>query len=80
MSGTYKPTDYTAGGRIFGQFMEPAPAILFGSALANFAGRDPNGTWSLYVHNGDPWTVSYRMFLGAIKSWILTLQLQEEAP
>jgi len=49
-SGTYKPTN-SGGGDSF-----PAPApdpTLAGTTLATFNGKDPNGTWSLYVVEDD---------------------------
>ena len=44
-SGTYKPTNITAGDA----FPAPASTSLLGTTLAVFNGQNPNGTWSLYV-------------------------------
>ncbi|HEY0545655.1 MAG TPA: hypothetical protein VGC91_09785, partial [Pyrinomonadaceae bacterium] len=45
-TGTYKPTNITAGDT----FPAPAPAPSANTTLAAaFNGIDPNGTWSLYV-------------------------------
>ncbi|TAK95297.1 MAG: DUF11 domain-containing protein, partial [Verrucomicrobia bacterium] len=45
-SGSYKPTSYSLSPPIFSP---PAPSAPFGNALSTFNGRDPNGTWSLFV-------------------------------
>ena len=52
--GTYAPTVGTTqiGSTVGGcphEFPAPAPAGPYGSALSEFNGTDPNGTWSLYV-------------------------------
>ena len=44
-SGTNQPSSYP--GTV--AFPVPAPAMPYGTALVTVAGRDPNGTWSLYV-------------------------------
>ncbi|HEX9942512.1 MAG TPA: proprotein convertase P-domain-containing protein, partial [Thermoanaerobaculia bacterium] len=46
-SGTYRPTNFAAGD----VFPAPAPGTPHGSALADFAGSNPNGTWSLFVND-----------------------------
>ena len=45
MSGTFKPTNYSAGDT----FPDPAPPPSGTSDLSVFDGSDANGTWSLYV-------------------------------
>ena len=52
VSGTYKPTI----GNAFvcdatDPFPSDAPAPPYGTTLAGFNGTNPNGTWSLYVHD-----------------------------
>ncbi|GIV98402.1 MAG: hypothetical protein KatS3mg057_3059 [Herpetosiphonaceae bacterium] len=44
-SGTYRPTDYVSG--------DPPPPISgsYGTSLSVYNGLNPNGTWSLYVHD-----------------------------
>lgn len=44
-NGTYKPSNYAGSDT----FAAPAPAGPYGSQLSVFNGKDPNGTWSLYV-------------------------------
>ncbi len=64
VSGTFKPTDVNDGVEIF---PSPAPAPAGGSALSVFNGKDPNGTWSLYVKDdtsGDA---------GSISGWCLDI-------
>ena len=46
-SGTYKPGNYGAGD----SWPAPAPASSGNQLLSIFNGTDPNGTWSLYVHD-----------------------------
>jgi len=45
--GIYKPSDYKSSDF----FPSPAPVGPYETALATFAGQDPNGTWSLYVND-----------------------------
>jgi hypothetical protein len=62
-AGTYRPADYpdhdcaTENPDFSDSFPDPAPAgTWLPTSLADFAGKDPNGTWSLYVvddQNGD---------------------------
>lgn len=46
VSGTYRPTDYTA---VNETNPPPAPLPPYGPNLSVFNGTDPNGTWSLYA-------------------------------
>ena len=48
VSGTYKPTPSARA------MSAPAPQPPYGTALAAFAGTNPNGTWQLYVTDSDP--------------------------
>jgi subtilisin-like proprotein convertase family protein len=45
VSGTYRPTAYAPAEA----FPAPAPAAPWGSALGDFDGTNPNGTWSLFA-------------------------------
>jgi uncharacterized repeat protein (TIGR01451 family) len=45
VSGRYRPAAY--GTEL--PFPAPAPGVPYGTTLSQFAGLDPNGTWSLYV-------------------------------
>jgi hypothetical protein len=59
--GTYRPGNYedhdcVNPGDFPDMFPAPAPAGPWGTDLSGFKGKDPNGTWSLYVvddQNGD---------------------------
>jgi subtilisin-like proprotein convertase family protein len=46
-SGTFRPTNNDDFGS--DTFTAPAPAGPYGSALADFNGQNPNGTWNLFV-------------------------------
>ncbi len=48
VSGTFKPTNLNDGEGP-DSWASPAPATPYGSALSDFNGTSPNGTWSLYV-------------------------------
>lgn len=64
-SGTWRPSNRDDG--VADGFPAPAPAPSDATALATFAGSDPNGSWSLYVvsdGSGDS---------GSIGGWSLTL-------
>ena len=67
--GTYKPTNY-GGSDTFkapapsGPYGSPAPAGT-GTLASTFNGTDPNGTWSLYLQNGDA---------GIVHGWSLAIE------
>jgi subtilisin-like proprotein convertase family protein len=63
VSGTYKPTNITAGDT----FAAPAPAPLGGSALSVFNATNPNGTWNLWVVDDATGDV------GSINSWCVNI-------
>jgi subtilisin-like proprotein convertase family protein len=46
LSGSFKPTNHDGSGN---DSFPGAPAGAIGTSLALFNGKDPNGTWSLYV-------------------------------
>lgn len=46
-SGSHKPTDVSTGD----SFPNPAPQPSAATTLATFNGTNPNGIWSLYVHD-----------------------------
>jgi subtilisin-like proprotein convertase family protein len=50
-SGTWKPTDFSAGSV---NFPSPAPIGPFGQTLSALNGLNPNGSWSLYVQDQGP--------------------------
>lgn len=54
-TGSYKPT-IEAGGQLV-SFPSPAPAAPYLTTLAAFNGKNPNGTWSLYVINVNFYTL-----------------------
>jgi Bacterial Ig domain len=45
VSGTFAPTNFGEGDT----FPAPAPLAPYGTALSDFNGTNPNGTWSLFV-------------------------------
>jgi streptogramin lyase/subtilisin-like proprotein convertase family protein len=47
VTGLYKPANYDAGNDLF----PGAPAGPYATSLSEFAGKDPNGTWQLYVRD-----------------------------
>ena len=54
VDGTFRPTNYDpGGGNIFDDYFpgSPVPFPSGASALSVFNGTNPNGTWSLYVHD-----------------------------
>jgi uncharacterized repeat protein (TIGR01451 family) len=61
-AGNYQPTDYVSGTEPAGDvFPAPAPAGSLSSSLLAFNSTDPNGAWSLYIHDdggGDGGAVS----------------------
>ncbi len=67
-SGSYLPTDYISGTEPSGDiFPTPAPAAPYASSLQVFNSTDPNGTWSLFVHDdggGDGGTIAGGWSLG----------------
>ena len=52
ISGSYKPSNSDPGNDIGDGMPSPAPPKPYGSALAVFAGANPNGTWRLFVRDG----------------------------
>jgi len=71
-TGTYQPVNYDAGDT----FGAPAPGPAYGTALSNFNGTNPNGTWSLYVVD-DITTGSIGTIGGG---WSLTITTDGTAP
>lgn len=63
VSGTYKPTNLTAGDT----FPAPAPTTTPGTTLAAFNGVSPNGNWALYVSD------DANLDSGTLQSWSLTI-------
>jgi subtilisin-like proprotein convertase family protein len=79
-SGTYQPTnnDMIVSGCGFSldAFAGPAPGSPYGSALAVFNSRNPNGVWSLYVVDdtlGDPGSLANGWSLDIKPSNVFTL-------
>lgn len=67
---TYRPTDVAPGDTMPGS----APAGPYGATFAGFNGKDPNGTWSLFVNDdvgGD---------VGSLGSWELLIYMDERCP
>jgi subtilisin-like proprotein convertase family protein len=64
-SGAYRPTNFSDGVPPSDSYPSPAPPGPYGSALAAFEGKDPNGTWHLFVVDDDPGAA------GAIYSWTI---------
>jgi uncharacterized repeat protein (TIGR01451 family) len=51
-AGSYLPTDYVSGTEPAGDvFPAPAPVGPLSSSLTAFNSTDPNGTWSLFIHD-----------------------------
>ncbi len=48
-SGVFQPTSYSASPTL----PSPAPSGPYSSVLSSFAGNSPNGTWSLYIADGN---------------------------
>ena len=75
IAGTYKPTNYSTTQDIF---PAPAPSGPYGSAatwgtntfFSQFAGTNPNGTWSLYIVDSTPNTGGET---GSITGWSLDI-------
>jgi subtilisin-like proprotein convertase family protein len=53
VSGTFRPTNLNDSNTLgtSDEFPAPAPAPPYGTALAVFAGTDPNGIWQLFVRD-----------------------------
>lgn len=65
VSGTYKPTNFDDSDDE--GFYAPAPAGPHPASLSSFIGADPNGTWSLYIVDGN------YLDQGALGGWYLSL-------
>ena len=66
VSGTYLPSGTP------GAMDSPAPPPPYGSALADFNGGDPNGTWELYARNTEDY------FSGSIEQgWSISVTVAE---
>ena len=71
-SGTYKPTSYAVATP---PFPVPAPPGPYTASMANFAGSNPNGSWSLYIIDDTP------LDSGAISNgWSLNLSTAALVP
>jgi subtilisin-like proprotein convertase family protein len=64
-SGAYRPTNLAGTGSDL--FPAPAPVLSGATALATFAGTNPNGIWSLFVLDDSAGDA------GTIESWSITL-------
>lgn len=52
VAGSYRPSNFDSGTEPGGDiFPPPAPAGALSSSLGAFVGTDPNGTWSLFMHD-----------------------------
>jgi subtilisin-like proprotein convertase family protein len=71
LAGCYRPSACGASE----VFPSPAPAGPYAAALTTLNGADPNGNWSLYVHDDQPGDSGQ-----IAQGWTLSLGLKSSAP
>ncbi len=65
LPGIYKPTNFDTS---TDKLPFPAPGLPFSPTLATFNGQDPNGDWSLYVHDDGSWDAG-----SLLEGWALSI-------
>jgi hypothetical protein len=76
LSGNYKPTDHDPANEGSGPFPPPAPPAPYGAALSVLNGSQPNGTWRLYIFEGNGGVQTHTIGGG----WSLDIETVQQAP